>query len=661
MKRILLSLVVLLLASGAEQRSIAQPSTEYSSAAERTFQAALRAFEMGMFTDAASGFGTIISEYPTSQRITAAYVMRGKSLVAGRDYLGAAKVLRAFLDLFPGSTYVPDAHETLGEVYWRIGRADEAVAEFRAAWRTLPSPVPQRLRQSIVSSLDSLLARAGTPDVERLLAGSGLQEERAFFWILIAEKEAADQNIVAARVAVDSVLERYPNQPFAARVAVVEGMLSGATDVKLAVLLPFMRSAPPSATKELANDIADGIQFAVERYSSDPKAPIRVTLETRDTERNAETAGRVVRDLARDRGIVAIIGPAFSTTAATAAAVAQTEGVPLISPTANSNGIAAAGPYAFQANPDYRMRGRAAARYAVLAKGCTVLATLAPSDTYSKFLAEGFIREAEALGARVIAKEEYLHGSTDLKSQFSNIRKSAMSESAEPLLSFQKLRTGDQMALLQRGIPKKRIDSLLASGGVVKATDIFGPHAKAVLDSMGISPEYDLSRLDSVEYPATGLQAIYIPIASAQEIGVVSAQLIYFNIPAQLFGSGEWNDLAELDEHKSYCTGLIFESDTYIDTSSTAYHEFVSGYRTRFQKSPSRNAFFGYDTADLVLAQIRRGAATRQGLARALAAVGAYQGLHSRIGFGEDRVNFWLNILQYDGSGVRRLDEIPLE
>jgi ABC-type branched-subunit amino acid transport system substrate-binding protein len=202
---------------------------------------------------------------------------------------------------------------------------------------------------------------------------------------------------------------------------------------------------------------------------------------------------------------------------------------------------------------------------------------------------------------------------------------------------------------------------LLAAGGVIKASEVFGSNAKSVLDSMGISPEYDLSRLDSCEYPAAGLQAIYIPIAGAEEIGVVSAQLVYFNIPAQLIGSGEWNDLTELDEHKSYCTGLIFESDTYIDTSSAAYHEFVSGYRARFQKPPSRNAFFGYDTADLVLAQIRRGAATRQGLARALAAVGSYPGLHSRIGFGEERVNFWLNILQYDGSAIRRLDEIPLE
>jgi ABC-type branched-subunit amino acid transport system substrate-binding protein len=138
-------------------------------------------------------------------------------------------------------------------------------------------------------------------------------------------------------------------------------------------------------------------------------------------------------------------------------------------------------------------------------------------------------------------------------------------------------------------------------------------------------------------------------------VGVVGAQFVYFNIQAQLFGSGEWNDEAALHEHKRYTSGLIFESDTYIDTSSATYREFASAFSARFRKYPSKNALFGFDTAQLLLHLIRNGAATRPALARALARTRDFQGIHSPIGFSEGRVNSWLSILKYDGTGVSRI------
>jgi ABC-type branched-subunit amino acid transport system substrate-binding protein len=642
--------------------ALGQGGYEYSAEAERLFRAGLSDFSAGRHASAVSEFQKIIVSLPNSHRITAAYVMCGKALFEEREFLEAGRTLRSFLAMFPTSTYVADAHLTLGNVYERIGRGQDALREFHLTWGTLPIPRPQNLLGALVASMDSVLDQATSPLMtRRLLSEATVADERAYLWVKIGEKELEQENIVGAAVAVDTLDRHYPDSPFEKRIVPIRARLTGSTDVKLLALLPLMRKSPPSAVREVANDVYEGILYAVDRYGSEEKGPIKVGLEVRDTERSTDLAGKLVREMAKDKKIVAILGPIFSATASAAAAVAQTEGVVLVSPTANANGIAASGQYVFQANPDYSMRGRAMARYAVLVKGLTVLATLAPQDSYNKSLAEAFIREAEALGARVVTQAWYPRGSTDLKIQFMAIRQASMMENAEPMVSFAKVKTNELMKLLEYGIPKRRVDSLLEAGGLVKATDLFGPNARSTLDSLGLTPEFDMTRLDSMEYAASGVQAVYVPISSSSEVGVVSAQMVYYNIQAQLLGSGEWNDLQELDEHKRYCTGLVFDSDTDVDTTSEAYRMFAAGFAARFKRAPTKNVLLGYDTADLVLRQIGAGAATRLSLARSLSNVKDYRGLHSRIGFGADRVNTWLFMLQYDGKVIRRIDEVGIE
>ena len=100
--------------------------------------------------------------------------------------------------------------------------------------------------------------------------------------------------------------------------------------------------------------------------------------------RDPAVAARLTKELAADQEVIGILGPMFSSTTLTAARAAQEAAIPLISPTANANGIAALVQFVFQANPDYEMRGRAMARYAVGKLGFRTMAVLAPSDAYGK-------------------------------------------------------------------------------------------------------------------------------------------------------------------------------------------------------------------------------------------------------------------------------------
>ncbi|MEK9137926.1 MAG: ABC transporter substrate-binding protein, partial [Bacteroidota bacterium] len=193
------------------------------------------------------------------------------------------------------------------------------------------------------------------------------------------------------------------------------------------------------------------------------------------------------------------------------------------------------------------------------------------------------------------------------------------------------------------------------------ATLLLGPQAKHKVDSLGIAAFYDDPKVDSLEYPVTGIEGLYIPISSTDEIGIISSQLVYYNIQAQVLGSGEWNNLAELDANKRYCNNVIFESDSYVDGADSAYMRFVSQYAERFKKKPGKNSLYGYDTAVMVLSTIHNGATSRESLVAGLRQTRNFRGLHAKINFTQKRVNSWLWILQYATDRIQLLDGFNVE
>lgn len=620
-------------------------------------------YQSGQYREAAETFGAFMNSYPGNQRITAAIIMRGKALFQLGENLESARAVRLILSDYPRSWYTADARFILGSIYRRIGRQDEAMAEMLHAWETMVRPEPSRLATEIVAAVDTLATTAFTPErLRALLTTTADRDCQAFLWLKIAENQAAAENTLRARLAVDTLLEKYPSEQTNPRVMALLNKLTRQSDIRVGVVLPLMQKGDPTAAKEIAQEVLDGVSFAVERFMADPYRHISIAQVTRDTERDPLAADRMVRELATDERVIAIIGPIFSSSAVAAARAAGEMNIPLVTPTANANGIAAAGSTVFQANPDYEMRGRAMAQFAVKRRNCSRLAILAPSDSYGKFLAEAFGEEVQRLGARVVATEWYERGSADLKKQLGNIRRLGMHVGADPLISFGgKKQLGELMKLVALGVPVRRLDSLMHKGATVSASSLIGPDAPARLDSLGIAVVYNEVMVDSLDYPVTSIDGLYMPISAPGEIGIISSQVTYFNLHTQLFGSGEWNNLPELDANRRYCNGVYFETDTYVDTASATYKSWLAAFRARVKKHPSKHTLYGYDTAELVLRTLGSGATTRPGFSRALAGVRDFQGLHSKIGFSPRRVNVWLPIMQFDGRNVLRVDEIQTE
>ncbi len=632
----------------------------YDPLSESMFQRGVAEFDRGLYRPAIAVFDSVIAIQPATQRVTAASIMKAKSLFELSEYYDASKVARSFLAVNPTSRYVADANLILARIYLRIERFDEARLAALQAWRSLPQNPSASLVRQVLAAVDTVyLEHTPLDGVYNAVKWSVSASERGHLWFLVTQREVDKGNIPAATVAIDSLTSRYGAWVPRDAIDRLRLRLSGVSTMKIGILLPLFQGGAESPVKEIGNATYDGILTAFQAFLDKTGKSYQISLEASDTEHDLQIATDKARALVKDSTVLAIIGPVYSTEAIAAARVAGANDVPLITPTANQNGISALGPTIFQANPDYEQRGRAMARYAVGTLGAKIVAVLAPSDTYAKFLADGFIKEAKEEGANVAVVQWYQKGMSDLRAQFSAIRAAGLLQSAEPIVQFGgKISRQDVMNLVRLGLPVRRVDSLLARGAKVSARWLLGPRGKELLDSVGIRLWYDQSAVDSTDLPVTGIEALYCPISGPDEIGIVSSQLVYNNIKTHFLGSGEWNSLSDLEANRRYCKGIQFESDTYIDSSSDAFRKFITEFNLRFKKNPDRFTIYGYDAMNLVLSQIANGATNRRALTRALSSVSAFSGVRGKIGFTEGRVNGWIHILEYDGDGLRHITEV---
>ena len=646
--------VVVLCSAARAQKPISDP------VAEALFRRGVTAFDRGFYRVAVAAFDSVIAFQPATTRESAAHIMKAKALFELNEYYDASKVTRTFMTRFPSSRYIADANLILARIYLKIERYDEARQSVLQAWRSLPPDPSASLVREVLTAVDTVfLEHTPLDGLYNAIKWSASGQERGHLWWLAAMREVSGGNVPAATIALDTLAAGYGTWVPRDAVDRLRLRLSGVSTMKIGVLLPLFQHGADTQVKEIGNATYDGVLAAFQSFLVKMGKNYQISLDVRDNEHDVDLSTELTRDLVKDSTLLAIVGPVYSNTAIAAARVAGANSVPLVTPTANQNGIGALGSTVFQANPDFEQRGRAMARYAVASLGAKVVGVLAPSDTYAKFLADGFVKEAKEEGANVVVIQWYQKGMSDLRAQFLAIRSAGLVQTSDPMVEFGgKMNRQDVMNLVRLGVPIRRCDSLLAHSAKVSARWLLGPRGKELLDSVGIHLWYDETLVDSTEIPVTGIDALYCPISGPEEIGIISSQFVYNNLQTHFLGSGEWNNLPGLEANRRYCKGIQFESDTYVDSSNGAYRKFVDDFVQQFKKSPDRYTLFGYDAMSLVLAQIAAGATNRPALTRALSSVKDFPGLRGKIGFGAGRVNVWIHILEYDGEGLKHLTEV---
>ncbi|MBI3585888.1 MAG: penicillin-binding protein activator [Ignavibacteriales bacterium] len=634
-------------------------SVAFRQEVEQMFRDATAQFKSGKYDRAADLFSTIVNQYPESHRVTGAYIMAAKAYYHTGDYKISTTLLKNLLARYPRSAYADDAHYTLGLTYYHANHYYEAAAEFLdVRQESSDSKLTQRAEELLTVIASSQLS---LPQLKQLLNEAKVSPLKMMLSVHLAEKIWNTGDVNGAQTLLRPIAALKNGTPVVLEAVALLRRIEQSGVVKVGVVLPLMQKTEQSAVEGLGNELLDGMRFAVDDYNKE--AMPKVNLEIRDSERDAGVATRQVSELTQDDQIVAIVGPVFSHEVFASAPIANKRGTPLMTPTATSDGLAGVGEYIFQANPDFSTRARAMAQYAYQTLGARTFAVLSPTDTAGKIMAQAFQDEVKKLGGEMIDVQWYEPGQTDLHSQFVPMRIKAL-QMAEPIVinfgpKLMKAPELKKMAIW--GVPQSLLDSLTATNSSVSVEFLFGGQGRLIADSLKIPTQRIRAKYDSLGFPVTNIDAMFFPIAGSEEISTVASQLRYFNFQTQMLGTGNWNDLSELEQNRTYTNGIIFSSDAYWEATDQLYQNFASRFETAYNKKPTRNTLFGYDAMKLLLKVIKQGATRRAEIASALSTVRNFIGVHSKISFGNSRVNSFLTLMQFKSRALKKIAEIDVE
>jgi len=322
-----------------------------------------------------------------------------------------------------------------------------------------------------------------------------------------------------------------------------------------------------------------------------------VRLRVRDSAGRPERAAAAVSELAADPAVRAVVGPLLGDEAEAAAAVAEREGVPLLTLTARE-GVASGRSHVFRLGLTPRSETAALAEHAVDELGVERVAILHPRDAYGEGLKDLFWDALEARGAAVVGVGRYAPEATDF------------AEPIRRLIGYLLLDAEQREALEEREElldRAKRVSAERAAELREEAEEITGPEGQPLP-------------------PVVDFDALFV--ADTHERAVLLApQLAFHGVDEiMLLGPSGWNhpDLVRIAGH--HVEGAVFPEPYFAESRFRFVQRFRERYRDTFGEEPEAMAARAFDAARLVLVQLARGLSTREEVREGLLAVRAHPG-----------------------------------
>lgn len=673
--------------------SAAATEARYLREADRLFTSGVSAYEKDDLPRARDEFGAV-ADLQTNQRTGAALLMLARAHAhlgvrggAAADYRAAIEAARTLERRVPGSRYEADVQLVAGDSYYALKRYYEAATEYA---RILAGSGPvlvkasaaERLagivgNRSITSSaLDRVRGQLGAERLRDALVFGQARWYGRLGWVAQgrARLETYIDSVGSAGSFYGLARELRRDGPGASFADLAASQASAADPWAVvagsAVADPSTWRPDPGRSgvprigvlapltgqeRAIGRDLLAGVRYANEELGTPfDIVPVDTGLEYVDrdempvpvVESEASRMVRVVvgaRFLVGEAGVMAIIGPVFSTSCVAAAAVAEAAGVPLIAPLSQLSGLDTLGRNVFQMNPIAEIQGETLAEYATLVLGLRTLATLAPLTDYGHAFQRAFAATAMENGGRIVHSEWYFPGQTkDFQSQFQALRQAGFGLGPRPAAT-------DSLALFD-SLEVAVVDT--TSAGDWTFAELMGPRSAPVQ-----------TPADSASLFVDTIDGVAIIVEDFADARTIAPQLRSHRLTTQLLGNDSWHDpeaIAQMPAtEREYLRGCIFVSRRQ---GSEAEQRFIDRYRTQAHGDPGYAAL-GYDAARMLIGGWDGGHRSRAALREWLAGVRRFDGASGRLSFTDDRrVNTDLGLLTIDARGhVRPLgsEDLP--
>jgi ABC-type branched-subunit amino acid transport system substrate-binding protein len=398
----------------------AQTEKFFNPVADSLFKSGVELFKLGLnsyvfqgdtsglnyFSLAYSKFSSIIA-LGLNHRASASFLMASKSLCYLNRFNDAEKLLREFLSIFPESEYREDALYTLGLIYIKLRNFKEAILKLDEAVRK--SRLNKERYIKIVSAIADSLEPRELEEVEKSSLSSDVR------YIVVVKNSdklvSAGKTENAKRYVVDRLryfqgTEYY--EKLKLKISYIERLMVR-PELKIGVFLP--------KGDGLSKSILSGLEMGIDEHNLN--SGVKVGLEVKYyTSRDID---QKLLEFKNSPNVVGIIGPIYSEDVELCARFADRVRVPIVSPTATSDGLTRLSNYIFQLNSDYRTRSKALAQFAIFSLGLRYFLVLAPNDERIRPFVDAFISEVENNSGEVIAVQYYNPDETDLRPYFRNL------------------------------------------------------------------------------------------------------------------------------------------------------------------------------------------------------------------------------------------------
>lgn len=413
-------LKVLFIALALNFSTFAQTEKFFNPTADSLFKSGVELFKLGLnsyvlqgdtsglnyFSLAYSKFDSVIA-LGLNHRTSASFLMASKSLCYLNKFNDAEKLLKGFLSIFPESEYLEDALYTLGLVYVKLGNFKEAIFKLDEAIKKsslnkdkyikIVSAVIDSLKPYELEELDKVDL---SPDVKYIIVVKNSDR------LVSAGKTENAKRYVADRLRYFQGTGYY--EKLMLRISYFERLMVR-PKLKIGVLLP--------KDDGLSKSILSGMEIGIDEHNLN--SAVKVGLEVKYyTSRDID---QKLLEFKNSPNVVGIVGPIYSEDVELCARFADRVKVPVVSPTATSDGLTKLSDYIFQLNSDYTTRSRALAQFAIFSLGLRYFLVLAPNDKRIKPFVDAFISEVKNNSAEVIAVQYYNPDETDLRPYFRNL------------------------------------------------------------------------------------------------------------------------------------------------------------------------------------------------------------------------------------------------
>ena len=684
-RRIISSLYIALWILVAPSELEGQPRTWiYSAEAEKIFAKGLEAYREGRFDMSVARLQRLL-EFPQNQRSSAGQLLLGKSYFRLSRFAESLDVARGLERKFADSRYLPDARLLAGDSYFKLKRYYESASQYG---RLLATAARLDIQAQAAERLAAITKNGylNTQGLENLALAIGAKRlrEALFFgqarwygrlgWKVETDRamqtyrdsisggifaQLADPNRESFIGESADLSEGPVTRPRENSVYEPDPVAELRTDLpRLGLLLPMTGPYRPIGEEllagvQLANWEAGSIFELIVADTGVDYGDLPIGHRGGDVSESPSSGLlRVVhgtRELIAE-GVVAIVGPVFSTSSIAAAVVAEHAGVPLLVPLSQQSGLDPLGRHIFQLRSIPETQGRILGEYATLALGFEHIAMVSPLSDYGWGFEREFSHVVESNGGEIVYSDWYVPNQTkDFRRVFEEIR----------AVGFELMPPPEDSLGVADILGWTSPDSLLVEEEPSFLTELLRGLEEEPTPEID---EPEEASPDSSEIFIDTIDAIVVVVESFEDAKTIAPQVHFHRLETQVLGNDIWHDSEAIRQmrpgERKDLDGAIFVSARL--EGAVVAREFIDAFRKRFHNEPEYAAS-GYDGARLLIEGWKEGYREPSELTAWLAGIGFYEGASGIISLSSGAgPKAELSLFKIDRGKIRSLGDRDL-